>query len=55
MVKYGVDILEEEFVVIVNFIDYFIGCLIVLCCGVYIILGFSVLVDIRGVIKCVVK
>ena len=50
MVKYGVDILEEESVVTVNFIDYLTGCR-----GAYTTLGFSVSADIRGAIKRVAK
>ena len=51
MVKYGVDILEEESVVTVNFIDYLTGRPIASCRGAYTTLGFSVSADIRGAIK----
>ena len=55
MVKYGVDILEEESVVTVNFIDYLTGRPIASCRGAYTSLGFSVTADIRGAIKRVAK
>ena len=55
MVKYGVDILEEESVVTVNFIDYLTGRPIASCRGAYTTLGFSVSADIRGAIKRVAK
>ena len=55
MVKYGVDILEEESVVTVNFIDYLTGRPIASCGGAYTTLGFSVSADIRGAIKRVAK
>ena len=55
MVKYGVDILEEEAVVTVNFIDYLTGRPIASCRGAYTTLGFSVSADIRGAIKRVAK
>ena len=55
MVKYGVDILEEESVVTVNFIDYLAGRPIASCRGAYTTLGCSVSADIRGAIKRVAK
>ena len=55
MVKYGVDILEEESVVTVNFIDYLTGRPIASCRGAYTTLGFSASADIRGAIKRVAK
>lgn len=55
MVKYGVDILEEESVVTVNFIDYLTDRPIASCRGAYTTLGFSVSADIRGTIKRVAK
>ena len=55
MVKYGVDILEEQSVVTVNFIDYLTGRPIASCRGAYTTLGFSVSADIRGAIKRVAK
>lgn len=55
MVKYGVDILEEESVVTVNFIDYLTGHPIASCRGAYTTLEFSVSADIRGAIKRVTK
>ncbi len=55
MVKYGVDISEEESVVTVNFIDYITGRPIASCRGAYTTLGFSVAADIRGAIKRVAK
>jgi len=55
MVKYGVEILEEESIVTVNFIDYLTGRPIASCRGAYTTLGFSVSADIRGAIKRVAK
>jgi hypothetical protein len=55
MVKYGVDVLEEESIVTVNFIDYLTGRPIASCRGAYTTLGFSVSADIRGAIKRVAK
>ena len=49
------DILEEESVVTVNFIDYLTGRPIASCRGAYTTLGFSVSADIRGAIKRVAK
>ena len=55
MVKYGVDILEEESIVTVNFIDFLTGRPIASCRGAYSTLGLSVSADIRGAIKRVAK
>lgn len=55
MVKYGVDVLEEESIVTVNFIDYLTGRPIASCQGAYTTLGISVSADIRGAIKRVAK
>ena len=56
MVKYGVDILEEESIVTVNFIDFLTGRPIAsLSRGAYSTLGLSVSADIRGAIKRVAK
>ena len=55
MVKYGVDILEEESIVTVNFIDFLTGHPIASCRGAYSTLGLSVSADIRGAIKRVAK
>ena len=55
MVKYGVDILDAESVVTVNFIDYLTGRPIASCRGAYSTLGISVAADIRGAIKRVAK
>lgn len=55
MVKYGVDVLEEQSIVTVNFIDYLTGRPIASCRGAYTTLGFSVSADIRGAIKRVAK
>lgn len=55
MVKYGVDVLKEESVVTVNFIDYLTGRPIASCRGAYTTLGINVTADIRGAIKRVAK
>ena len=55
MVKYGVDILEEESIVTVNFIDFLTGRPIASCRGAYSTLRLSVSADIRGAIKRVAK
>lgn len=55
IVKYGVDILQEQSVVTVNFIDYLTGRPIASCRGAYTTLGFSTAADIRGAIKRVAK
>lgn len=55
VVKYGIDILKEESVVTVNFIDYLTGRPIASCRGAYTTLGFSMTADIRGAIKRVAK
>lgn len=55
MVKYGVDISEDETIVTVNFIDYLTGRPIASCRGAYTTLGFSTAADIRGAIKRVAK
>ena len=55
LVKYGVDISDEESVVTVNFIDYLTGRPIASCRGAYTTLGFSVTADIKGAIKRVAK
>lgn len=55
MVKYGVDISEEESIVTVNFIDYLTGRPIASCRGAYTTLGLSTAADIRGAIKRVAK
>ncbi len=55
IVKYGVDISDEQSVVTVNFIDYLTGRPIASCQGTYTTLGFDVDADIRGAIKSVAK
>jgi len=55
MVKYGVDVSDEQSVVTVNFIDYLTGRPIASCQGTYTTLGFDVDADIRGAIKSVAK
>ncbi|WP_289766655.1 hypothetical protein [Bacteroides acidifaciens] len=55
MVKYGVNVSEEETIVTVNFIDYLTGRPIASCRGAYTTLGLSVHADIRGAIKRVAK
>lgn len=55
IVKYGVDVSEEESIVTVNFIDYLTGRPIASCRGAYTTLGLSVHADIRGAIKRVSK
>ena len=55
IVKYGVDVSEEESIVTVNFIDYLTGRPIASCRGAYTTLGLSVHEDIRGAIKRVSK
>lgn len=55
IVKYGVDVSEEESIVTVNFIDYPTGRPIASCRGAYTTLGLSVHADIRGAIKRVSK
>ena len=55
MVKYGVDVSDEQSVVTVNFIDYLTGRTIASCQGTYTTLGFDVDADIRGAIKSVAK
>lgn len=55
IVKYGVDVSDEESVVTVNFIDYQTGRPLVSCRGAFTSLGFSVPADIRGAIKRVAK
>ena len=42
LVKYGVDISDEESIVTVNFIDYLTGRPVASCRGAYTSLGFSV-------------
>lgn len=55
MVKYEVDILKEETVVTVNFIDYFTGRPIASCRGASTSLGFNVAADLKGAIKRVAQ
>ena len=55
IVKYGVDVSEEESIVTVNFIDYLTDRPIASCRGAYTTLGLSVHADIRGAIKRVSK
>ena len=55
LVKYGVDISDEESIVTVNFIDYLTGRPVASCRGAYTSLGFSVSADLRGAIKRVAK
>lgn len=55
LVKYGVDVSDEESIVTVNFIDYLTGRPVASCRGAYTSLGFSVSADLRGAIKCVAK
>ena len=55
MVKYGIDVTEEETIVTVNFIDYLTSRPIASCRGAYTTLGLSVQADIRGAIKRVAK
>ena len=55
LVKYGVDISDEESIVTVNFIDYLTGRPVGSCRGAYTSLGFSVSADLRGAIKRVAK
>ena len=55
MVKYGIDVSEEETIVTVNFIDYLTSRPIASCRGAYTTLGLSVHTDIRGAIKRVAK
>ena len=55
MVKYGVDVSDEQSVVTVNFIDYLTGRPIASCQGTYTTLGFDVDADIRGALKSVAK
>lgn len=51
IVKYGVNIQQEETVVTVNFIDYLSGRPVASCRGAYSTLGFSSSTDIKGAIK----
>lgn len=55
LVKYGVDVSDEESIVTVNFIDYLTGRPVASCRGAYTSLGFSVSADLRGAIKRVAK
>lgn len=55
LVKYGIDISEEETIVTVNFIDYLSGRPIVSCRGAYTTLGFDTAADIRGAINRVAE
>lgn len=55
LVKYGVDVSDEESIVTVNFIDYLTGRPAASCRGAYTSLGFSVSADLRGAIKRVAK
>lgn len=55
LVKYGVDVSDEESIVTVNFIDYLTGSPVASCRGAYTSLGFSVSADLRGAIKRVAK
>lgn len=55
LVKYGVDISDEETVVTVNFIDYLSGRPIASCRGAYSTLGISTAADIKGAIKRVAQ
>ena len=55
LVKYGVDISDEESIVTVNFIDYLTGRPVASCRGAYTSLGFSVSADLWGAIKRVAK
>lgn len=51
IVKYGVNIQQEETVVTVNFIDFLSGRPVASCRGAYSTLGFSSSTDIKGAIK----
>lgn len=55
LVKYGVDVSDEESIVTVNFIDYLTGRPVASCRGAYTSLVFSVSADLRGAIKRVAK
>ena len=56
LVKYGVNVKEEETVVTVNFIDYYTGRPVVSCRGAYSTLGVAGAAhDIKGAIKRVAK
>jgi len=51
IVKYGVNIRQEETVVTVNFIDYLSGRPVASCRGAYSTLGISSSADMKGAIK----
>lgn len=51
IVKYGVNITDEESIVTVNFIDFLSGRPIASCRGAYTTLGFSVSAAIKGAIR----
>ncbi|MDE6379039.1 MAG: hypothetical protein K2L11_01095 [Muribaculaceae bacterium] len=56
LVKYGVNVKEEETIVTVNFIDYMSGRPVVSCRGAYSTLGIAgASHDIKGAIKRVAK
>ena len=56
LVKYGVNVKEEETIVTVNFIDYMSGRPVASCRGAYTTLGIAgVSHDIQGAIKRVAK
>ena len=56
LVKYGVNVKEEETIVIVNFIDYMSGRPVASCRGAYSTLGLAKTShDIKGAIKRVAK
>ncbi len=56
LVKYGVNVKEEETIVTVNFIDYLIGRPVASCRGAYSSLGIAgASHDIKGAIKRVEK
>lgn len=55
IVKYGVNIQQEETVVTVNFIDFLSGRPVASCRGAYSTLGISSSADIKGAIKRVAE
>lgn len=55
LVKYAVNITQEETIVTVNFIDFMTGRPIVSCRGASSSLGFSSSADMKGAIKNVAK
>ncbi len=55
MVKYGVNVTDEETVITVNFIDYLSGRPVASCRGASSSLGISHSADMRGALKNVAK